>query len=202
MKKLFNNKKKLTIIIAVVLVAIIAAVLVALFFTKDKPKAIVNKVDKSYSEILKKENLSLADLDKSLKDYSKEQKNDEIVYTKDNETVIVKTDENGNIVYLSYNKALSDDEQINIKSFNESMIKIGDNEQDVLKLLEEDSYIYNLNTINDEGKKLHIYYFGWTSKEAILELVFTDSKLTYYTLNSQDIASKSDAPDVDEAFGK
>ena len=202
MKKLLYNKKQLGLIISAVLVIIIAVVLVVFFVGKDEPKTVVSKVDKNYSEIIKKENVSLTDLDKAFKDYSKEQKGKEIVYTKDNETGVVKTDENGAVTYLSYNKSMSEDEQIKLKDFNESMIKIGDSEDKVLKLLEGDSYIYNLKTINDEGQKLHIYYFGWTSKEAVLELVFTDSKLTYYTLNSQDIASKSNAPDADKAFGK
>ena len=193
MKSVKISKKKIIIIAVAAALLVAAVVLIIVFLPKNNAqKTVVAKVDHSYSELAKKESLSLSEAEKSLKDYAKTQTEDGFVYTKGKETVHIKTDAKGNVVYISYNNALTQEEKAEITDFNESMIQIGDEESAVLALLEKDAYVYNLKTINDEGKKLHIYYYGWTGSEAILELVFTDGKLSYYTLNSDEIANKSD----------
>lgn len=200
MKKFFKKIgiKKIIIAAAVLLVVVAAVVAFIIFGGKKNVKTVEVKVDQNYSEIIKKNDATFDQVDKSLKDFAKTQNGDETIYIKGSETIRVRADENGNVTYISYNNNLGDDVQVKLKDFNESMIKIGDSESDVLALLEKYDYIYNLKTINDEGKALHIYYYGWTSEKAILELVFTDGKLTYYTVNSQDIAAKSDVPAIGE----
>ena len=56
----------------------------------------------------------------------------------------VKSDAAGNVTYITYNNALSDNEQVKLKGFNESMIHIGDKEAEVLKLLAKYDFIYHL----------------------------------------------------------
>ena len=191
--------KKKVAVAAVILVLVLAAAVTALvLFGGKTAKTVQVTVDRNYSEVLKKDNPSAEEIDKALKAYAKEQTSEETVYTKGDETVRVRTDADGNVNYISYNRELGENEQVKLSKFNESMIKIGQSEEEVLSLLSNDNYIYNVKTVNDAGKPLHIFYYGWNNNQAILELVFTDAKLTYYTINSQDLATKSQAPDVDD----
>ena len=198
MKEKINQigKKKLIAVIVAVVAVIALAVVLILVFSNKEPKTIQNEIDANYVQLVDNKDATASDIDKALSEYEKTEKSDVTVYTKGNETVKVKTDKEGNITYLCYNNQLADDVQVKLDSFNESKLKIGDKMADVLSLLKNDKYIYHLRTTNEEGQALEIYYYGWTSKEAVLELVFTDGKLTYYTINNGDLAVQSDAPDV------
>ena len=201
MKQFFekNKAKKIILLCAGAAAVIAACVLLIVFLGKSNaPKTVVNQVDTHYSELAKKESISKTDVEKALKDYAKLEEPESVTYTKGNESVVVKYDAQGNVTYLCYKNNLSSEEQVQLHDFNESMIQIGDKKEDVLDLLKQDQYIYQLKSLNDKAQKLEIYYYGWTSKEAILELVFTDDVLTYYTINSQSIAAKSNAPDIED----
>lgn len=190
--------KKKCIIIGVIALVLIAAVVFAVIFlvNRNEPKTVTVKADENYAQLIEKPSAKLSDVEKSLKGYQKTEEGSYTVFTKGNESVKVKTDAAGTVTYIAYNNALSDDEQVKLKGFNESMIHIGDKEADVLKLLAKYDFIYHLKSTNKSGQKLHIYYYGWTSSEAALELVFIDGKLTYYTINADELAAKSDAPDI------
>ncbi|MBQ3432299.1 MAG: hypothetical protein IJG23_05885 [Clostridia bacterium] len=192
------GKKKLIIIACVAIVLVIAALVLFFVFQKSELKSVSAPVDENYSALIEKSELTMGDLEKSLKDYTKKEDGASTVFTKGDEVVKAKADSNGTITYISYNNYLPDDVQVKLKGFNESMIEIGQDEESVLKLLEKYDYVYNLKTANKGGQVLHIYYYGWTGSEAALELVFTDGKLTFYTINSDDIAEKSEAPDVED----
>ncbi|MBR0414157.1 MAG: hypothetical protein IJI67_03700 [Clostridia bacterium] len=192
------GKKKLIIIGAVALAVIAAAVVLVIVFSNRGLKTVENVVDQNYLKVAEKTDAAVGDFDKALGEFEKSESADETIYTKGDETVKIKTDANGKVIYLSYNKELSDDVQVKIGKFNESMIKIGDSREAVLKSFANQDYTYYLKTTNKEGKDLQIYYYGWTGTEAAVEFVFTDGKLTYYTINSDDYAAKSDAPDVED----
>ena len=192
------GKKKLIIIGAVALAVIAAAVVLVIVFCNKGLKTVENVVDQNYLKVAEKTDAAVGDFDKALGEFEKNESADETIYTKGDETVKIKTDANGKVTYLSYNKELSDDVQVKIGKFNESMIKIGDSREAVLKSFSNQDYTYYLKTTNKEGKDLQIYYYGWTGTEAAVEFVFTDGKLTYYTINSDDYAAKSDAPDVED----
>ena len=199
MKQLVEKwgKKKCIIIGVIALVLIVAVVFAVIFLVnRNEPKTVTVKADENYAQLIEKPSAKLSDVEKSLKGYQKTEEGSYTVFTKGSESVKVKTDAAGNVTYIAYNNALSDDEQVKLKGFNESMIHIGDKEADVLKLLAKYDFIYHLKSTNKSGQKLHIYYYGWTSSEAALELVFIDGKLTYYTINADELAAKSDAPDI------
>ncbi|MBQ6381213.1 MAG: hypothetical protein IJJ41_06420 [Clostridia bacterium] len=200
MKQLIEKYgKKKIIVCAIVAIVVIALAVTAciMLFGKHELKTIENKVDESYSQVVEKKDAAADDFDKALIDYEKSENGNEIVYTKGTETVKIKKDKAGKITYLSYTNNLPDDVQVKVKDFNESMIKIGDKEADVLKLLNKNEFVYQLKTKNEKEEDLHIYYYGWTGKEAALELVFHAGKLSYYAIHSDELAAKSDAPNVD-----
>ena len=184
-------------LISVAVIVLIAAVLLFIFIKPAKKSVQINKSE-GYSKIIDKEDLNIADVEKSLSDYnvSEAEAENEKIFAKDDVTIHIKADKNGKVTYMSYKQELGSDVVSNIGSFNESMIKIGDKEEQVLSKLSKYNYIYNLKTTNEDGKPLHIYYYGWTSEKAILELVFTDGVLTYYTINSNEVAKEVSAPEV------
>ena len=199
MKQLVEKwgKKKCMIIGIVALVLIAAVVLAVIFLTgSNEPKIVTVKSDAGYTKLIENESIKYSDVEKSLKDFQKSEQGSYTVFSKGNESVKVKSDAAGNVTYITYNNALSDNEQVKLKGFNESMIHIGDKEVEVLKLLAKYDFIYHLKSTNKNGQALHIYYYGWTSSEAALELVFIDGELTYYTINADELAAKSDAPDL------
>lgn len=199
MKQLVEKwgKKKCMIIGIVALVLIAAVVLAVIFLTgSNEPKIVTVKSDAGYTKLIENESIKYSDVEKSLKDFQKSEQGSYTVFSKGNESVKVKSDAAGNVTYITYNNALSDNEQVKLKGFNESMIHIGDKEAEVLKLLAKYDFIYHLKSTNKNGQALHIYYYGWTSSEAALELVFIDGELTYYTINADELAAKSDAPDL------
>ena len=199
MKRLVEKwgKKKCMIIGIVALVLIAAVVLAVIFLTgSNEPKIVTVKSDAGYTKLIENESIKYSDVEKSLKDFQKSEQGSYTVFSKGNESVKVKSDAAGNVTYITYNNALSDNEQVKLKGFNESMIHIGDKEVEVLKLLAKYDFIYHLKSTNKNGQALHIYYYGWTSSEAALELVFIDGDLTYYTINADELAAKSDAPDL------
>ena len=199
MKQLVEKwgKKKCIIIGIVALVLIAAVVLAVIFLTgSNEPKIVTVKSDAGYTKLIENESIKYSDVEKSLKDFQKSEQGSYTVFSKGNESVKVKSDAAGNVTYITYNNALSDNEQVKLKGFNESMIHIGDKEAEVLKLLAKYDFIYHLKSTNKNGQALHIYYYGWTSSEAALELVFIDGELTYYTINADELAAKSDAPDL------
>ena len=179
MKKLYEKFGKTKIVVCIaVIVAIIAAALIIVFLNS-APKRSVNVAKaKSYTELLKKDDLNIASVQKALSDYETSELENEKVFTKGDVTIHVKTDDAGKVNYLSYKQELGDGVVSKIGSFNESQIKIGDDEQKVLSLLSKYNYVYNLKTTNEDGKRLDIYYYGWTGEKAMLELVFTDGKLS------------------------
>lgn len=196
MKNIFSKLGKTKIaLISVAVIVLIAVVLLFIFVKPAKKSVHINKAA-GYADILKKEDLDIAAAEKSLSDYEVSEAEGEKIFTKDDVTIHIKSDPNGKVTYLSYKQNLGSDVVSNIDSFNESMIKIGDKEDKVLSTLSKYNYIYNLQTTNEDGKPLHIYYYGWTSEKAILELVFTDGVLTYYTINSSDVAKDVSAPEV------
>ena len=197
MKKLYEKLGKTKIVVCIaVIVAIIAAVLV-IVFVNSAPKRNVNVAKaQSYTELLKKDELNIADVQKELSDYEMGEVEGEKIFTKGDVTIHVKTDNAGKVNYLSYKQELGDDVVSKIGSFNESQIKIGDDEQKVLSLLNKYNYVYNLKTTNEDGKRLDIYYYGWTGEKAMLELVFTEGKLSYYTINSSDLEKEVETPKV------
>lgn len=190
--------KKKCIFIGIVALVLIAAVVLAVIFLagNNEPKIVTVKSDVGYTKLIENESIKYSDVEKSLKDFQKSEQGSYTVFSKGNESVKVKSDAAGNVTYITYNNALSDNEQVKLKGFNESMIHIGDKEADVLKLLAKYDFIYHLKSTNKNGQALHIYYYGWTSSEAALELVFIDGELTYYTINADELAAKSDAPDL------
>ena len=190
--------KKKCMIIGIVALVLIAAVVLAVIFLagNNEPKVVTVKSDAGYTKLIENESIKYSDVEKSLKDFQKSEQGSYTVFSKGNESVKVKSDAAGNVTYITYNNALSDNEQVKLKGFNESMIHIGDKEAEVLKLLAKYDFIYHLKSTNKNGQALHIYYYGWTSSEAALELVFIDGKLTYYTINADELAAKSDAPDL------
>ena len=190
--------KKKCIIIGIVALLLIAAVVLAVIFLagNNEPKTVTVKSDAGYTKLIENESIKYSDVEKSLKDFQKSEQGSYTVFSKGNESVKVKSDAAGNVTYITYNNALSDNEQVKLKGFNESMIHIGDKEAEVLKLLAKYDFIYHLKSTNKNGQALHIYYYGWTSSEAALELVFIDGELTYYTINADELAAKSDAPDL------
>ena len=190
--------KKKCIIIGIVALLLIAAVVLAVIFLtgNNEPKTVTVKSDAGYTKLIENESIKYSDVEKSLKDFQKSEQGSYTVFTKGSESVKVKSDAAGNVTYITYNNALSDKEQVKLKGFNESMIHIGDKEAEVLKLLAKYDFIYHLKSTNKNGQALHIYYYGWTSSEAALELVFIDGELTYYTINADELAAKSDAPDL------
>ena len=199
MKQLVEKwgKKKCMIIGIVALVLIAAVVLAVIFLTgSNEPKIVTVKSDAGYTKLIENESIKYSDVEKSLKDFQKSEQGSYTVFSKGDESVKVKSDAAGNVTYITYNNALSDNEQVKLKGFNESMIHIGDKEAEVLKLLAKYDFIYHLKSTNKNGQALHIYYYGWTSSEAALELVFIDGELTYYTINADELAAKSDAPDL------
>lgn len=190
--------KKKCMIIGIVALVLIAAVVLAVIFLagNNEPKIVTVKSDAGYTKLIENESIKYSDVEKSLKDFQKSEQGSYTVFSKGNESVKVKSDAAGNVTYITYNNALSDNEQVKLKGFNESMIHIGDKEVEVLKLLAKYDFIYHLKSTNKNGQALHIYYYGWTSSEAALELVFIDGELTYYTINADELAAKSDAPDL------
>ncbi len=190
--------KKKCMIIGIVALVLIAAVVLAVIFLagNNEPKIVTVKSDAGYTKLIENESIKYSDVEKSLKDFQKSEQGSYTVFSKGNESVKVKSDAAGNVTYITYNNALSDNEQVKLKGFNESMIHIGDKEAEVLKLLAKYDFIYHLKSTNKNGQALHIYYYGWTSSEAALELVFIDGELTYYTINADELAAKSDAPDL------
>ena len=190
--------KKKCMIIGIVALLLIAAVVLAVIFLagNNEPKTVTVKSDAGYTKLIENESIKYSDVEKSLKDFQKSDQGSYTVFSKGNESVKVKSDAAGNVTYITYNNALSDNEQVKLKGFNESMIHIGDKEAEVLKLLAKYDFIYHLKSTNKNGQALHIYYYGWTSSEAALELVFIDGELTYYTINADELAAKSDAPDL------
>ncbi len=190
--------KKKCMIIGIVALLLIAAVVLAVIFLagNNEPKTVTVKSDAGYTKLIENESIKYSDVEKSLKDFQKSEQGSYTVFSKGNESVKVKSDAAGNVTYITYNNALSDNEQVKLKGFNESMIHIGDKEAEVLKLLAKYDFIYHLKSTNKNGQALHIYYYGWTSSEAALELVFIDGELTYYTINADELAAKSDAPDL------
>ncbi|MBQ3432501.1 MAG: hypothetical protein IJG23_06935 [Clostridia bacterium] len=199
MKQLVEKwgKKKCIMIGIIALLVIVATVLAIVFFVnRNEPKTVSVKSDAGYTKLIENESIKYGDVEKALKDFQKSEEGSYTVFTKGNESVKVKSDAAGAVTYIAYNNALGDDEQVKLKGFNESMIHIGDKEEDVLKLLAKYDFIYHLKSTNKNGQALHIYYYGWTSSEAALELVFIDGELTYYTINADELAAKSDAPDL------
>ena len=190
--------KKKCMIIGIVALLLIAAVVLAVIFLagNNEPKTVTVKSDAGYTKLIENESIKYSDVEKSLKDFQKSDQGSYTVFSKGNESVKVKCDAASNVTYITYNNALSDNEQVKLKGFNESMIHIGDKEAEVLKLLAKYDFIYHLKSTNKNGRALHIYYYGWTSSEAALELVFIDGELTYYTINADELAAKSDAPDL------
>lgn len=190
--------KKKCMIIGIVALVLIAAVVLAVIFLagNNEPKIVTVKSDAGYTKLIENESIKYSDVEKSLKDFQKSEQGSYTVFSKGDESVKVKSDAAGNVTYITYNNALSDNEQVKLKGFNESMIHIGDKEAEVLKLLAKYDFIYHLKSTNKNGQALHIYYYGWTSSEAALELVFIDGELTYYTINADELAAKSDAPDL------
>ena len=190
--------KKKCMIIGIVALVLIAAVVLAVIFLagNNEPKIVTVKSDAGYTKLIENESIKYSDVEKSLKDFQKSEQGSYTVFSKGDESVKVKSDAAGNVTYITYNNALSDNEQVKLKGFNESMIHIGDKEVEVLKLLAKYDFIYHLKSTNKNGQALHIYYYGWTSSEAALELVFIDGELTYYTINADELAAKSDAPDL------
>ena len=190
--------KKKCMIIGIVALVLIAAVVLAVILLagNNEPKIVTVKSDAGYTKLIENESIKYSDVEKSLKDFQKSEQGSYTVFSKGNESVKVKSDAAGNVTYITYNNALSDNEQVKLKGFNESMIHIGDKEVEVLKLLAKYDFIYHLKSTNKNGQALHIYYYGWTSSEAALELVFIDGELTYYTINADELAAKSDAPDL------
>ena len=201
MKKLYEKigKTKLVISIAVV-IAIIAAVLAIVFLKNPSvsptKKAAIAKAQTGYNDIIKNKDLNIATVEKSFPDYEVTQLEGEKIFTKGDVTIHVKSDKDGNVTYISYKQELEDGVVSKLGSFNEDQIKIGDDEQKVLSLLSKYKYVYNLKTTNEEGKSLDIYYYGWTGEKAMLELVFTDGKLSYYTINSSDLERDVETPTV------
>ena len=53
-----------------------------------------------------------------------------------------------------------------------------------------------MRSANEDGQPLEIYCFGWNNGQAIIELVFTDGKLSYYTINSDEVASPATAESI------
>ena len=190
--------KKKCMIIGIVALVLIAAVVLAVIFLagNNEPKIVTVKSDAGYTKLIENESIKYSDVEKSLKDFQKSEQGSYTVFSKGDESVKVKSDAAGNVTYITYNNALSDNEQVKLKGFNESMMHIGDKEAEVLKLLAKYDFIYHLKSTNKNGQALHIYYYGWTSSEAALELVFIDGELTYYTINADELAAKSDAPDL------
>ncbi len=200
MKKLYEKIGKTKIVVCIaVIVAIIAAVLLIVFLKSPSSPtktngAAVAKAQSNYNDILNKDDLDIAAVEKELSDYEKSELAGEKVFTKGDITIHVKTDKDGKVNYLSYKQELGSGVVSKIGSFNESQIKIGDDEQKVLSLLSKYKYVYNLKTTNEDGKRLDIYYYGWTGEKAMLELVFTDGKLSYYTINSSDLEKEVETP--------
>lgn len=201
MKNALSKKK---ILIGSLVLLIILIVGVCLFFflrggTKSA-KSVTVQVDTQYSELMKKDKITGTELDKALKGYEKSTDGNKTVYTKDKQSVKVETDANGEVIFISYNTALSDTEKAEVKStFNESQMKIGDDENTVLELLKNDEFIYHMRSKNEEGLPLEIYCYGWNNGQAIIELVFTEGKLSYYKINSEDVATPATAENI---FGK
>ena len=201
MKKFYEKigKTKLVVCIAVV-IAVIAAVAVIVFFKSPSvsptKKAAVAKAQTGYSDIIKKDEANLSEVEKAFSDYEVSELDGEKVFTKDDIIIHVKSDKDGKVTYISYKQELPKGTVSKLGSFNEDKIKIGDDEQKVLSLLSKYNYIYNLKTTNEEGKSLDIYYYGWTGEKAMLELVFTDGKLSYYTINSSDLEKEVETPTV------
>ena len=189
--------KKKFIIIGIVAIAIIAlGITLICVFSSNELKTVEVKTDTGYTKTLKKDDSTLKEVESALQGYTKSEDGSYTVFSKGKETVKVKTGADGKVNYISYNNELPNDVQVKVKGFNESMIKIGDNEKDVQKIMEPYDFIYHLKTSNKKGQQLHIYYYGWTGSEAALELVFIDGKLTYYTIHSDELAAKSEAPDI------
>lgn len=197
MKKLYEKLGKTKIVVCIaVIVAVIAAVLV-IVFVNSAPKRSVNVAkEQSYTELIKKDELNITAVQKALSDYEMGEVEGEKIFTKGDVTIHVKTDEAGKVNYLSYKQELGSGVVSKIGSFNESQIKIGDDEQKVLSLLSKYNYVYNLRTTDEDGKRLDIYYYGWTGEEAMLELVFTNGKLSYYTINSSDLEKEVETPKI------
>ena len=192
------GKKKLIIICSVIGAVLIAAAGIGIYFAVRGPKNIEIERNESYTQLEQKEDLALNEVEASLEGYTKEEDGAFTVFTKGNESVKVKVNDKGEITYMSYNMELDDSVQSKIDDFSEDSIKYGDKESDVLKLLSDYNYIYNLKAETKDGHQIHIYHYGWTSQNAMLELNFTDGVLVYYTINSSSIAAKSNAPDVDD----
>ena len=141
------GKKRLIWICAALVIAVVAVIAVLLIVKGGEPKTITVSADESYAKVAQKEDLSFDELKKSLEGYSESKENNTTVFTKGNETVKVKTNQKGDITFMSYQNALSDDVQVKVRDFNESMIKIGDDEQAVLNMLGQQDYIYCLKTL-------------------------------------------------------
>lgn len=198
MNKLIDKfGKKKTIIFAVSLFVILAAAIVIICFLAGSGQKNVS-VEKSegYASVAAQSSLTEAEVDKKLSGYTKTESAGSATYTKDKEKIQIKTDSNGKVIYKSYEKEMGDNEQAKIGNFNESKIKIGMEEKKVLALLSKYNYVYNLIATDSAGKPLHIFYYGWTGSKAALELVFTAGKLTYYTINSADLAHEVEPPEV------
>lgn len=198
MGKVINRfGKKKTIAFSACLIVLLAAVIIAIIVAANSElKNVAVEKDAGYSAIASDTSLTKDKASNALKGYNKTEENGGSTYTKDNVTIHIKTDAGGKVTYKSYKKDLGNNVQSKISGFNESMIKIGMTEESALKKLAKYSYVYNLTTQNNQGKPLHIYYYGWTGEKAVLELVFTDGKLTYYTINSDEVAAKVSAPEV------
>lgn len=197
MKKLYEKLGKTKIVVCIaVIVAIIAAVLIIVFVNSSPKKSVSVAKTQNYTDLLKKDDLNIAAVQKALSDYEVSETANEKVFTKGDITIHAKTDNAGKVNYLSYKQELGTGVVSKISSFNESKIKIGDDEQKVLSLLSKYNYVYNLKTTNEDGKRLDIYYYGWTGEKAMLELVFTDSKLSYYTINSSDLEKEVKTPKI------
>lgn len=201
MKKLYEKlgKTKLVVCIAVI-IAIIAAVFVIVFLKSPSvspfKNSVVAKAQTGYGEMLKKDELAISEVEKAFSDYEVTDLEGEKVFSKGDVTIHAKSDKNGKVTYLSYRQELGNGVVSKLGSFNEEQIKIGDDEQKVLSLLSKYKYVYNLKTTNEDGKRLDIYYYGWTGEKAMLELVFTEGKLSYYTINSSELEREVKTPTV------
>ncbi len=201
--------KKITMkkrfIFACILCAVIVAavVLFCIFNSRNAYKNVTAELNETYASIAVNKNTSADEVGESLSGYEKNESEDEkgnktITYSSQDDTITIKTDASGKITYKSYSKNFNKNEQSTISGFNEEQIKIGMAEEDVLKCFNHENYVYNVVT-SENGKPLEIYYYGWMGGEqqAMVQLVFKDGVLSYYTINNPDFLEKSELPDYD-----
>lgn len=202
-KKNISKKKLLISALIICAVIITAVVLICVFTGRNTFKNVKAELNENYASIAESKNISADEADKSLSGYEKSVTEDEkgnktITYSSQDDTITIKTDKSGKITYKSYSKNFNKNEQSDISGFNEKQIKIGMKKENVLKHFSKENYIYNVVT-SENGKPLEIYYYGWMGDEqqAMVELVFKDGSLSYYTINNPDFLEKSELPDYD-----